>query len=385
MIRFIVMILLSTLSGFSSEFSDLKKSSPRSVLERDLRAPFLSSPQVEEIGLGKVWHLRTPRDDDQDKATADSFAKVVARHAYQTTDSLNYTSFEEMEKSAQDILYKVHFLCIQGIVLTAHLLKDPIYYSADDARILSKVKRIFKQKGRQELLERSYSSLETSEKGKKAVIFDNLQDMLDQQEFTREECLSHLGEDSGLSAMPVEQLRIFRSISSKSKMFMGNKITRQFVLGNIFKIIEEASESETTHLLRSIDLLLKPIKDLDTDTMGNDMFLGGINDISGASNRKDFVKQTLRYVLEGLALTDLYNSSFMIYLAKTQEADRPDIVTQTLRMMAAGVSLTDLYHSGMASDLGKLSTSKRSEVASSVVKLITAGMSLNDIRDKLKL
>ena len=87
MIRFIVIILLSTLSGFSSEFLDLKKSSPRSVLERDLRVPFLSSPQVEEIGLGKVWHLRTPRDDDQDKATAESFAKVVARHAYQTTDS----------------------------------------------------------------------------------------------------------------------------------------------------------------------------------------------------------------------------------------------------------------------------------------------------------
>lgn len=209
--------------------------------------------------------------------------------------------------------------------------------------------------------------------------------MLDQPEFTREECLSHLGEDSRLSAMPVEQLRIIRSISSKSKMFMGNKITRQFVLGNIFKIIEGASEGETIHLLRTIDLLLKPTKDLDTDTMSNDMFLGGINDISGTSNRQDFVKQTVRYISEGLSLADLYKSSFIIYLAKTQEADRSDIVTQTLRMMAAGVSLTDLYHSGVVSGFGKLTASKRSEVTSSAVKFITAGMSLSDIHDKLKL
>lgn len=167
MIRFITMILLSILSGFSSEFSDLKKSGPRSVLERDLRAPFLSSPQVEEIGLGKVWHLRPSRDDDQDRVTADSFAKVVARHAYQATDSLSYAPFEEMETSTQEILLKMHFLCIQGIVLTSHLLRNPIDYSADDARILSKFKRIFKQKGPQDLLERSYSSLETSIKEKK--------------------------------------------------------------------------------------------------------------------------------------------------------------------------------------------------------------------------
>ena len=50
--RFILIILLNILSGFSSEFSDLKKNNPLSVFEKELRVPFLSSHQVQKIAAG---------------------------------------------------------------------------------------------------------------------------------------------------------------------------------------------------------------------------------------------------------------------------------------------------------------------------------------------
>lgn len=229
MIKAIFIIFLSIVSGFASDdaldkISDLRQQKPLSVFKRDN----LTNADVEAIGCGKVWKLRASRNDEDDRQTMDAFVKVVAHHAYNAKDPLNFSVFEDQWNSQIDTAYQIHYGCILGLTLAGHLLQNFVSYNENDSRIMSGLKERYGNRFLLKMLELSYDSLSDFEKEKKETTFDKLKNVIIARELTREECFAKLdlldrsSPPVHFKIMPIEELRAYVSVYSKRGVLHGS-------------------------------------------------------------------------------------------------------------------------------------------------------------------
>jgi hypothetical protein len=254
MIKAIFIIFLSIVNGFASDdasdkISDLRQQKPLSVFKRDN----LTNSDVEAIGCGKVWKLRASRNDEDDRQTMDAFIKVVAHHAYNAKDPLNFSVFEDQWNSQIDTAYQIHYGCILGLTLSGHLLQNFVSYNENDSRIMSQLKERYGNRFLLKMLELSYDSLSDFEKEKKETTFDKLKGMIVEKKLTQEECFAKLdlvdknSPHPPLNTMPIHTLRAYVSVYGK----------RGTPHSSIVGIIDGMLPNDALHSLRALAFILQ--------------------------------------------------------------------------------------------------------------------------------